>query len=74
MDSKNKRYFTRMSKYTPRNIASYSKDNAAYLAYFKSMINKTSQDVLLEHVSPNNAKKDISSWLESIKELKEDMD
>jgi hypothetical protein len=74
MDLKDKIYFTRMSKYNPRNTNPTSLDYATYLNYFQLMINKTSQDALSEHVSPNNAKKDISYWLDSIKELKEDMD
>ena len=62
-----------MSKYNPRKIIANSIDNSAYLAYFTSMIISAAKYALLEEVSPNNAKKEISSLLENIKEIKKDI-
>lgn len=70
MNFKDKIYFTRMSKYNPRKTTANSIDNAAYLAYFTSMIISKAKNALSEEVSPNNARKEISGLLENIKEIK----
>ena len=70
MNFKDRIYFTRMSKYNPRKTTANSIDNAAYLAYFTSIIINTAKDALSKEISPNNAKKEISTLLENIKEIK----
>ncbi|MFH1503717.1 MAG: hypothetical protein ABIE36_03610 [Candidatus Diapherotrites archaeon] len=70
MNLDERKYFERMSKYSPRNIISNSVDSAAYITYFSLMIANIAKDALSEEISPNNAKKEISDLLDNIKQLK----
>jgi hypothetical protein len=70
MNLKERIYFQRMSKYNPIKTAANSIDNAAYLAYYRSMIINLARGALSEEISPSNAKKEISNLLDNIKEVK----